>query len=189
MSFRSICRPAPSFNKGRVLSHNRHGPGYTGIQLPGPGSRPFNLRTEHERWSKPQTESRPSIYNPVIPLVVLEAGDLIEQISVIPERFWFDEGVSVAPADRFHSIEESMEMLRYCADGRTVSGHGIGLSLPSAMPLDEGLLDQIASFAKDFNLTWYSEHMSVFITPHGRVPNAQRASGCPWYMTRKPSAF
>ena len=60
---------------------------------------------------------------------------------------------------------------------RRLVGHGIGLSLPSAMPLDEEMLQEIGSLNDDFAFDWYSEHLSVFLVPHGSVPNAQAGSG------------
>jgi uncharacterized protein (UPF0276 family) len=64
-------------------------------------------------------------------------------------------------------------------EGRVVAGHGIGLSLPSAMPLDPELLDQISALSAELGFAWYSEHMSMFLTPHGSVPNAQAGLGLP----------
>jgi uncharacterized protein (UPF0276 family) len=70
--------------------------------------------------------------------------------------------------------------LRGLAAGRLLAAHGIGLSLPSALPLDEVFVDAIASLAGDLGgFAWFSEHLSVFLTPKGSVPNAQAGLGLP----------
>ena len=60
-----------------------------------------------------------------------------------------------------------------------VCGHGIGLSLPSAIPLDIPEVDQIAGLAEDLEFQWYSEHLSMFLVPKGSVPNSQAGLGLP----------
>jgi uncharacterized protein (UPF0276 family) len=60
-----------------------------------------------------------------------------------------------------------------------VIGHGIGLSLPSAMPLDEELLDEVVSSHRALGYRWYSEHLSMFLVPNHSVPNAQAGMGLP----------
>ena len=58
-------------------------------------------------------------------------------------------------------------------------GHGIGMSLPSAMPIDEPMLDEVAASHGVFGYRWYSEHLSMFLTPDGAIPNAQAGMGLP----------
>jgi uncharacterized protein (UPF0276 family) len=119
------------------------------------------------------------MYNPAVPYVIEEAGDLVEYLAVIPERFWHDIDLKASPGSRFRRLQSDTETLKYCAEGRVVAGHGIGLSLPSAVPLDETLLDQIASFSAEFGFAWYSEHLGSFLMPDGSVPNAQTGLGMP----------
>jgi len=119
------------------------------------------------------------LYNPSVPYILCEAGDLVQYLAVIPERFRFDLDVNAAPGKRFRRLEEEIDLLKRCAEGRIVAGHGIGLSLPSAVPLDRDLLDQNASFAAELGFSWYSEHLSMFLMPHGKVPNEQAAIGLP----------
>jgi uncharacterized protein (UPF0276 family) len=78
-----------------------------------------------------------------------------------------------------HHAHGASEELRRYAPGRILSGHGIGLSLPSDMPLDEALAEKTAALAAEFGFGWFSEHLSVFLTPHGSVPNAQAGLGLP----------
>jgi uncharacterized protein (UPF0276 family) len=125
--------------------------------------------------------SRPTVgllYNPAVPHLVDAAPDLIEHIEIIPDRLWFDCGED-DPRGRFHRVHDAIETLHECCANRLAIGHGIGLSLPSAMPLDEGLLGEVVRTAREFGFAWYSEHMSMFLVPHGSIPNAQAGLGLP----------
>lgn len=116
--------------------------------------------------------------NPAIPGIIAAAGDLVEYVEVIPDRLWFDFGSNGA-GGRFHKTHATIETLRDLAATRKLVGHGIGLSLPSAMPLDEEMLGEIAALNRRLGFRWYSEHLSMFLVPHGSVPNAQAGLGLP----------
>ena len=119
------------------------------------------------------------LYNPATPELLARAPDLIEFLSVMPDRLWFDFGPG-APGRRFHRTLGAMERIKGFAAGRVLAGHGIGLSLPSAIPLDEGFVAAIAEISRDLGgFEWYSEHLSVFLAPRGSVPNAQAGLGLP----------
>ncbi len=118
------------------------------------------------------------LYNPAVPLVLDALGARVDYVEVIPDRLWYDYGPQ-AGRNRFsHAALAIDELRRHCAD-RAVIGHGIGLSLPSAMPLDEAVLDQVAASHRDLGYEWYSEHLSMFLAPHRSVPNAQAGMGLP----------
>lgn len=119
------------------------------------------------------------LYNPAVPEVVDHAPDLVEYIEVIPERLWHDFGDSGAMGGRFHRMKGAVEALQQCAGGRPIAAHGLGLSLPSAMPLDQALLENIRASKEELGYHWYSEHLSVFVVPNGRLPNAQAGLGLP----------
>ena len=116
--------------------------------------------------------------NPAIPGIISAAGSLVEYVEVIPDRLWFDFGQR-GRGGRFHKTHATVETLRELARTRKLTGHGIGLSLPSAMPLDEEMLSEIASLNRQLDFQWYSEHLSMFLVPHGSVPNAQAGLGLP----------
>lgn len=118
------------------------------------------------------------LYNPAVPYIIEQAGELVEYVELIPERFWYDFGEG-AEVGRFHKVTKAIDNFRRCIEGKVVAGHGIGLSLPSAMPLDQALLGQIAEIGAECRFEWYSEHMSMFLTPHASVPNAQAGLGLP----------
>ncbi|HVS09521.1 MAG TPA: DUF692 family protein [Planctomycetota bacterium] len=118
------------------------------------------------------------LYNPAVPYIIDAAPELVQYIEVVPDRLWYDFGNDDSRG-RFHRAHGAIETLRRCCRGRVVAGHGIGLSLPSAMPIDGPLLDQVIRTHRDLGFAWYSEHMSMFLVPHGSVPNAQAGLGLP----------
>jgi len=119
------------------------------------------------------------LYNPATPELLARAPQLIEYLAVMPDRLWFDFGPG-AQGRRFHRTLGAMERIRGFAKGRVLAGHGIGLSLPSAVPLDEAFVGGVAEMSRALGgFAWYSEHLSVFIAPRGSVPNAQAGLGLP----------
>jgi len=117
------------------------------------------------------------LYNPAIPLVLDALGSRVDYVEVIPDRLWYDFGAGGRP--RFSHASAAIDELRRYAADREVIGHGIGLSLPSAMPLDIELLDEVVSSHRDLRYGWYSEHLSMFLVPNRSVPNAQAGLGLP----------
>lgn len=117
------------------------------------------------------------LYNPAVPAVIDAAGPLVEHVEIIPDRLWYDFGEGAC--GRFSHAHAAIAELKSYAAGCTVIGHGIGLSLPSAMPLDDELLGEVAASHNLFGYRWYSEHLSMFLTPDRAVPNAQAGMGLP----------
>jgi uncharacterized protein (UPF0276 family) len=104
-----------------------------------------------------------------------ELGHLVDFVEVVPDRLWYDFGAGERP--RFFHASAAIEILRGL--GRPIRGHGIGLSLPSAMPLDPAVLDQVAAAAEWLGFEAFSEHLSLFLVPGASVPNAQAGLGLP----------
>jgi uncharacterized protein (UPF0276 family) len=129
------------------------------------------------------THARPAVgllYNPASPDVIARAGSLVEYFAVMPDRMWFDFGAQAPRGKRFHRALGALAQAHQLSQGRLLAAHGIGLSLPSAMPLDEAFVDAIAAMSRDLGgFRWFSEHLSVFLTPKGSVPNAQAGLGLP----------
>lgn len=122
------------------------------------------------------------LYNPSTPALLAHAPELVEHLSAMPDRFWFDfgQGPEAGGGPRFRHLRPALAELAQALPGRSLAGHGLGLSLPSAMPLDDGMLAAVAAVSEDLGgFAWYSEHLSVFATPHARVPNAQAGLGLP----------
>jgi hypothetical protein len=120
------------------------------------------------------------LYNPTTPQLLDYAPSLVEHLSVMPDRLWFDFGTEPMQGRRFHRLHEAIDRVKRDAVGRTLAGHGLGLSLPSAIPLDEAMVGAVAEVSRDLGrFDWYSEHLNLFITPKGGVPNAQAGLGLP----------
>ena len=138
--------------------------------------------TRLSRSSSVRANHRPLVgllYNPATPELIARAPDLVEYLAVMPDRLWFDFGPKHT-GRRFHRTLGAMEAVRHHTNGRVLAGHGLGMSLPSAMPLDEELLTAVSTMSGDLGgFAWYSEHLSVFIAPRGSVPNAQAGLGLP----------
>jgi uncharacterized protein (UPF0276 family) len=117
--------------------------------------------------------------NPVVPSIVRHAPDLVEYIDVIPDRLWYDFEHQGVDDGRFRRVTGAIEQLKQCAEGRVLGGHGIGLSLPSAIPIDMAMVEEVAALAKELNFRWFSEHLSMFLVAHGSVPNSQAGLGLP----------
>ncbi|SRR5579871_2682656 len=117
--------------------------------------------------------------NPVVPSIIKYAPTLVEYVDVIPDRLWYDFENRQVAGGRFHRVVGAIEELKRCATGRVLGGHGIGLSLPSAIPIDMAMVDEVASLAKELNFQWFSEHLSMFLVAHGSVPNSQAGLGLP----------
>ncbi|MBV9286402.1 MAG: DUF692 family protein [Hyphomicrobiales bacterium] len=117
--------------------------------------------------------------NPAVPAIIRFAPSLVEYIDVIPDRLWYDFEFSGAGDRRFRRVVGAIEELKACAAGRTLGGHGIGLSLPSALPLDLDMVRAVGELARELHFQWFSEHLSMFLVAHGSVPNAQAGLGLP----------
>ena len=115
------------------------------------------------------------LYNPALPAVLPDLAGMVDFLEVIPDRLWYDFGTG-AP-QRFQFAGAAIDTLQ--SHGLPLVGHGIGLSLPSAIPLDMGLVDAVAALGDALAFEWYSEHLSIFLVPGGAVPNAQAGMGLP----------
>jgi uncharacterized protein len=131
--------------------------------------------------SRRPNPGRPTIgllNNPAVAGIIQAAGSLVEHVAVMPDRLWYDFGPGER-GGRFHKTHATIETVREHGETRRLVGHGIGLSLPSVIPLDEEMLHEIAILHRQFSFEWYSEHLSMFLAPHGSVPNAQAGLGLP----------
>ncbi len=130
---------------------------------------------------RPPNSGRPTVgllNNPAVAGIIAASGDLVEHVAVMPDRLWYDFGPDER-GGRFHKTHATIDQVRKHGQTRRLIGHGIGLSLPSAIPIDQEMLDEIAVLNDQFGFAWYSEHLSMFLVPHGSVPNAQAGLGLP----------
>ncbi|MFM9110603.1 MAG: DUF692 family multinuclear iron-containing protein [Prochlorococcaceae cyanobacterium] len=120
------------------------------------------------------------LVNPTPPDVMAHAGDLVEHLSVIPERLFYDFGPGQPAGERLcHPrgwIEEVVAMLA----GRPVSAHSFGLSLPSVMPLDGEMVDGLAEVASRLGgFAWFSEHLNVTMPSWDAEPHSNTSIALP----------
>lgn len=127
------------------------------------------------------------LYNPAIPIVLDAVRTRVDFVEVIPDRLWYDFGVGAR--ERFSHSSAAIDELRRYGQDRAVIGHGIGLSLPSAVPLDEALLDQVVESHRDLGYRWYSEHLSMFLVPNRSIPGAQAGMGLPVVLDEETLAL
>jgi len=127
------------------------------------------------------------LYNPAVPIVLDAIGARVDFVEVIPDRLWYDCGIG-AP-HRFSHARAALDALRRYARDRAIIGHGIGLSLPSVMPRDAGLLDEVVASHRALNYRWYSEHLSLFLVPNRSLPNAQAGLGLPVVLDQETLAL
>jgi uncharacterized protein (UPF0276 family) len=127
------------------------------------------------------------LYNPAVPIVLDAIGARIDFVEVIPDRLWSDFGIGAQ--HRFSHARAAIDELRRYVRDRAIIGHGIGLSLPSVIPLDEGLLDEVVASHRALNYRWYSEHLSMFLVPNRSLPNAQAGLGLPVVLDQETLAL
>ncbi len=129
------------------------------------------------------TPGRPSVgllYNQTAPALIAHAGGLVEHLTAMPDRLWFDFGRGAPAGQRFRAALPAIAELRRWAEGRLLAAHGLGLSLPSAMPLDDTMVSAAVAVQRKLGgFAWYGEHLNLFVTPKGSVPNAQAGLGLP----------
>jgi uncharacterized protein len=120
------------------------------------------------------------LLNPTTPEVMVHAPELVEHLAVIPSRLWYDFGVRHRAGRRFHPAREMFAAAAALRQGRSLTGHSLGLSLPSAMPLDQGMVNAIAEMAEDLGgFDWFSEHLNLFVAPRGSEPNSEAGMALP----------
>lgn len=117
------------------------------------------------------------LYNPAVPIVLDAIGERVDFIEVVPDRLWHDFGVDTR--HRFRRSSSAVEELRRYAQGRPLVGHGIGLSLSAAAPLDERLLDEVVASHRTLRYRWYSEHLEMFLKPDRRAPDVHAGIALP----------
>jgi uncharacterized protein (UPF0276 family) len=97
------------------------------------------------------------MFNPVVPSFLRAHPDAVDYLAVIPETLWTDHGRG-APA-RYEYVPAAMEELNMLAERLPIVCHGIGLSIGSALELDEEHLLQLRRVLLQYDVTRFSEHL------------------------------
>lgn len=82
----------------------------------------------------------------------------VDYLEVIPDTLWRDRGAGELP--RFTSEPDDLRFLEQVREWMPVLLHGIGLSIGSARPLDQGYVDQLAAWVAWLDPPWVSEHLA-----------------------------
>lgn len=120
------------------------------------------------------------LFNPTTPQVMQEAADLVDHLAVMPSRLWYDFGDRPHAGQRFHRARQMFRAATVLSAGRGLTAHGFGLSLPSAMPLDQEMLAAVQEVSIDMGgFDWFSEHLNLFVAPLDGEPNTETGLALP----------
>lgn len=102
-------------------------------------------------------------FNPALAAFVTANRAVLDYLEVSPERFWHDRGpASGRAADRYREIPEAVAQFEAARGDLPIVGHGVGLSIATAGPLDIGHVEQVARWRERYGFAWFSEHLSWF---------------------------
>lgn len=118
------------------------------------------------------------LYNPAVPELLGPSAAVVDFLSVTPERFWHDRGPD--SATRFSEAREAVTLFEQTLGSRPLVAHGIALSIGTAGPLDGGLLRQIETWRRRYDVRWYSEHLNALVVPGDRGRHAGVALPVPY---------
>lgn len=105
------------------------------------------------------------LYNGSIEPERLVGPARLDHVSVIPERFWIDEGRGAQP--RFHDPVGPRRVLDRLGQNYPLTAHGLGLSIASACFFDREHLQQLRRLDREVGFQWISEHLAAFRVDHG----------------------
>jgi uncharacterized protein len=120
------------------------------------------------------------LFNGTSPQVLRHAAERVQHLSVMPNQLWLNCGDVPRRGQRFLPLEEALADVRQALAGRTLVGHGMGLSLPSAMPLDTEMAAMVAAVGDTLGgFAWYSEHLSLVVAPGAGAANSDVSVALP----------
>lgn len=100
---------------------------------------------------------------------VVEHADSFDFVEIIPDIFWNDLGRR--HPRRFAQLPEADTVLAGLGARSALVGHGVGLSIGSAQPLDDDYLAHVSAFRRQHGLLWFSEHLSFNRLPDPQAPD------------------
>ena len=106
-----------------------------------------------------------AVVDPVLAAFLLEHPAALDYVALVPEMLWTDRGLGAAP--RYVDLPPAAALADALAARYPVVLHGTGLSIGSALPLDDEHLARIAQVGARYGATRYSEQLGFF-----RVPSA-----------------
>ena len=100
---------------------------------------------------------------------IAEPG-VVDYLAVTPDMFWIDQGLEGESGQRFVDIPSWVAMLDAC--GLPMVSHHIGLSIASAVPIDDAYVAQMGVWAERWRAHWVSEHLAFVNIAEGLGPAA-----------------
>jgi len=98
------------------------------------------------------------VFNSTLPEFLNTFPDAIDYVELIPETLWTDRGRGAV--DRYAEVPAAMEQLSSLAERLPIVCHGIGLSIGSAMPLDDEHLAKLRDVVARWGVTRFSERLA-----------------------------
>jgi uncharacterized protein len=117
------------------------------------------------------------VFNSALPGFLDAFPEAVDYIELIPETLWTDRGRGAS--DRFAEVPAAVQQLASLAHRLPIACHGIGLSIGSAMPIDEEHLLRIRSVLERWNVTRFSEHLGFSRIANGRGADRHIGLGMP----------
>jgi uncharacterized protein len=117
------------------------------------------------------------VFNSTLPEFLKRFPDAIDYVELIPETLWTDRGRGAV--DRYSEVPAAVEQLLSLAERLPIVCHGIGLSIGSAMPLDEEHLTQLRNVVARWQVTRFSEHLGFSRVADGHGADRHIGLGLP----------
>jgi uncharacterized protein (UPF0276 family) len=101
------------------------------------------------------------VFNPALAGFVGAHRDALDFLEISPERFWHDRGPAWGQrSDRYEEIPEAVAQFEEARGDLPLLAHGVGLSIATPGPLDQGHVEQIARWGHRYGFAWFSEHLA-----------------------------
>ena len=97
------------------------------------------------------------VFNSTLPGFLDAFPGCIDYVELIPETLWMDRGRGTT--NRYVEISPTVQQLTALAARLPIACHGVGLSIGSALPLDEQHLSKLREVLQRYRVTRFSEHL------------------------------
>jgi len=108
------------------------------------------------------------VFNSTVPRFLQSFPDAVDYVELIPETLWTDRGRGMT--ERYVEVPAAAQELSTLAQRLPIACHGVGLSIGSALPLDEEHLAKLREVLQRYEVTRFSEHLGF-----SRVADARGA--------------
>jgi uncharacterized protein len=117
------------------------------------------------------------VFNSALPPFLAAFPDAVDYVELIPETLWTDRGRGAG--ERYAEVPAAVEQLCSLAQRLPIVCHGIGLSIGSAVPLDEEHLIRLREVLARWDVTRFSEHLGFSRLANGRGADQHIGLGMP----------